>query len=433
MVNQLKNQISFVVLYEKQNIFSFNALIGAIESESYLNGLNINFVLKKEDLIKEIKKLLSNNIKVILGLSFFTTQIWDMYELISLLRKNFSQKVMIIAGGAHPTGDPLGTLKMGVDIVAIGEGEQTLIELLKKIIDNGNPKLVKGIALLDSEENIYFTGKREPIDLNQYPPLPQKFIKFGAIEITRGCPYSCYFCQTSYIFGTTPRHRSIDSICKVIEFMKKYNKNDIRFITPNAFSYGSIDGKSLNLPKLEELLVKIKAILPLKGKIFLGSFPSEVRPEHVTKDTLKLVLKYAANDNLVLGAQSGSQKILDACNRGHNTDDVYNAVKIIINSGLKANVDFIFGLPNENEEDVELTFSFMKKLTDMGARIHAHTFMPLPKTPFAKMPVKLFTPAFKKQINLLNSKGILFGEWKKQEKLALKISKYLIENRLDQF
>ena len=183
MVNQLKNQISFVVLYEKQNIFSFNALIGAIESESYLNGLNINFVLKKEDLIKEIKKLLSNNIKVILGLSFFTTQIWDMYELISLLRKNFSQKVMIIAGGAHPTGDPLGTLKMGVDIVAIGEGEQTLIELLKKIIDNGNPKLVKGIALLDSEENIYFTGKREPIDLNQYPPLPQKFIKFGAIEI----------------------------------------------------------------------------------------------------------------------------------------------------------------------------------------------------------------------------------------------------------
>ncbi|MBY8982454.1 MAG: cobalamin-dependent protein, partial [Candidatus Lokiarchaeota archaeon] len=258
MVNQLKNQISFVVLYEKQNIFSFNALIGAIESESYLNGLNINFVLKKEDLIKEIKKLLSNNIKVILGLSFFTTQIWDMYELISLLRKNFSQKVMIIAGGAHPTGDPLGTLKMGVDIVAIGEGEQTLIELLKKIIDNGNPKLVKGIALLDSEENIYFTGKREPIDLNQYPPLPQKFIKFGAIEITRGCPYSCYFCQTSYIFGTTPRHRSVDSICKAIEFMIKYNKNDIRFLSPNAFSYGSIDGKSLNLPKLVELLKRTK-------------------------------------------------------------------------------------------------------------------------------------------------------------------------------
>ncbi|MHA1822683.1 MAG: TIGR04013 family B12-binding domain/radical SAM domain-containing protein [Promethearchaeota archaeon] len=284
------------------------------------------------------------------------------------------------------------------------------------------------MALLDNEYNIYFTGKRESIDLDQYPPLPQKNVKFGAIEITRGCPYKCYFCQTSYIFGTTPRHRSIDSICKVIEFMKKHNKNDIRFITPNAFSYGSIDGKSLNLPKLEELLVKIKAILPPKGKIFLGSFPSEVRPEHVTKDTLGLVLRYAANDNLVLGAQSGSQKMLDACNRGHNTEDVYNAVKLTINSGLKANVDFIFGLPNENDEDVELTFSFMKKLTDIGARIHAHAFMPLPKTPFAKMPVKLFTPAFKKQIDLLNRRGILYGDWKKQEKLALKIADYLVNS-----
>jgi len=424
----LHSKIALVLYYQKDNIFSFNALVGAVESENYLNGINIYFIRKKDDLINKIKKLISSNVKVILGLSFFTTQIWEILELISLLRKKFEEKVMIMAGGSHPSGDPSGTLKMGVDIVVIGEGEQTLIELLKKIKDKGNINLVKGIALLDNEDNIYFTGKRESIDLDQYPPLPQKNVKFGAIEITRGCPYKCYFCQTSYIFGTTPRHRSIDSICKVIEFMKKHNKNDIRFITPNAFSYGSIDGKSLNLPKLEELLVKIKAILPPKGKIFLGSFPSEVRPEHVTKDTLGLVLRYAANDNLVLGAQSGSQKMLDACNRGHNTEDVYNAVKLTINSGLKANVDFIFGLPNENDEDVELTFSFMKKLTDIGARIHAHAFMPLPKTPFAKMPVKLFTPAFKKQIDLLNRRGILYGDWKKQEKLALKIADYLVNS-----
>jgi len=424
----LHSKIALVLYYQKDNIFSFNALVGAVESESYLSGINIFFIRKKEDLINKIKKLISSDVEVILGLSFFTTQIWEIHELVSLLRKKFAEKVIIMAGGSHPTGDPSGTLKMGIDIVVIGEGEQTLIELLKKIKDKGNIKLAKGIALLDNEDNTYFTGKREPIDLNQYPPLPQKNIQFGAIEITRGCPYMCYFCQTSYIFGTTPRHRSVDSICKVIEFMKKFNKNDIRFITPNAFSYGSIDGKSLNLPKLEELLAKIKAILPPKGKIFLGSFPSEVRPEHVTKDTLRLVLKYAANDNLVLGAQSGSQKMLDACNRGHNTEDVYNAVKLTINSGLKANVDFIFGLPNENDEDIELTFSFMKKLTDIGARIHAHAFMPLPKTPFAKMPVKLFTPAFKKQIELLNRRGILYGDWKKQEKLALKISAYLSHN-----
>lgn len=433
MVNHLKNQIALVLYYHKDNIFSFNALVGAVESESYLKEIDIYFIRKKEDLIKEIKKLISSNLNVILGLSFFTTQIWDTYELISLLRKKFAEKVMIIAGGSHPTGDPSGTLKMGVDIVVIGEGEQTLIELLKKIINNGDIKLVKGLALLDNETDIFFTGKREPIDLNQYPPLPQKNIKFGAIEITRGCPYRCYFCQTSYIFGTTPRHRNIDSICKAIEFMIQYNKNDIRFLSPNAFSYGSIDGKSLNLPKLEELLKRTKEIIEPKGRIFFGSFPSEVRPEHVIPETVNLILNYAANDNLVIGAQSGSQKILNACNRGHNTEDVYNAVKLTLKSGLKAYVDFIYGLPDETDEDIELTFSFMETLTDMGAKIHAHSFMPLPKTPFAKMPVKVFTHTFKKKINLLNSKGILFGEWNKQEKLAQKISKYLIENKLDQF
>jgi B12-binding domain/radical SAM domain protein len=215
--------------------------------------------------------------------------------------------------------------------------------------------------------------------------------------------------------------------------MKQYNKNDIRFLSPNAFSYGSIDGKILNLPKLEELLERTKEIIEPKGRIFFGSFPSEVRPEHVTQETINLILNYAANDNLVIGAQSGSQKILDACNRGHDTEDVYNAVKLTLKSGLKAYVDFIYGLPNENDEDIQLTFKFMKTLTEMGAKIHAHSFMPLPKTPFAKMPVKMFTHAFNKQINLLNRQGILFGEWKKQEKLAIKISKYLIENRLDGF
>ncbi len=433
MINHLKNQIALVLYYHKDHIFSYNALVAAVETESYLDDIKIAFIRKKEELITEIKKLILNNYSVILGISFFTTQIWDTYELISLLRKKFTKQITIIAGGSHPTGDPSGTLKMGVDIVVIGEGEQTLIEILKRVIDGGEIKRVKGVALLLDDKEIYFTEKRDPIDLNQYPPLPQKHTKFGAIEITRGCPYRCYFCQTSYIFGTSPRHRNIDSICNAIKFMKQYNKNDIRFLSPNAFSYGSIDGKILNLPKLEELLERTKEIIEPKGRIFFGSFPSEVRPEHVTQETINLILNYAANDNLVIGAQSGSQKILDACNRGHDTEDVYNAVKLTLKSGLKAYVDFIYGLPNENDEDIQLTFKFMKTLTEMGAKIHAHSFMPLPKTPFAKMPVKMFTHAFNKQINLLNRQGILFGEWKKQEKLAMKISKYLIENRLDGF
>jgi hypothetical protein len=67
----------------------------------------------------------------------------------------------------------------------------------------------------------------------------------------------------------------------------------------------------------------------------------------------------------------------------------------------------------------------MKELTQMGAKIHAHTFMPLPNTPYSTMPVKSFSNEFRKQIELLNARGILYGDWRKQEEIAFKISKYL--------
>ena len=67
----------------------------------------------------------------------------------------------------------------------------------------------------------------------------------------------------------------------------------------------------------------------------------------MTKETLGLVLKYAANDNITMGAQSGSQKILDSCRRGHTIKDIYKAVELTLASNLKVNVDFIFGLPDE--------------------------------------------------------------------------------------
>ncbi|MBY9013316.1 MAG: radical SAM protein, partial [Candidatus Lokiarchaeota archaeon] len=146
--------------------------------------------------------------------------------------------------------------------------------------------------------------------------------------------------------------------------------------------------------------------------------------EHVTEKTLGLVLKYAANDNIVIGAQSGSQKILNSCNRGHSVDDVYNAVKLTIKAGLIPIVDFIFSLPNETDEDVNFTINFMKELSDVGAKIHTHTFMPLPLTVFANETVKKINEKTKRIISELNSKGLVYGDWRKQEKIAKNIASY---------
>jgi len=423
--------LALLLYYHKNNIYSFNALIGALESDEIVKDMDIFFISEKKELSKSIEDIIPRYNKVILAISFFTTQLWDIKNIVKSLNNHHRSKLILIAGGPHPTGDVLGTLKIGFDIVIIGEGEETFIELVHKIRNDETFSKVKGIGFLNDEKGYIFTGKRNKIDLNKYPPFPLKNKKFGAIEITRGCPYACYFCQTPHILGTRPRHRSIESICMYVEIMKKEKLKDIRFITPNAFSYGSIDGKTLNLTKLENLLINVKQIIKPEGRIFLGSFPSEVRPEHVTKETLALILKYADNDNIIIGAQSGSQRILNACNRDHTIEDIYHSVTLTLDSGLKAYVDFIFGLPNENNEDITLTINLMKDLAKLGARIHTHYFIPLPMTPFAKCPVSRIDKNLLNTVNSLIAAGKAFGSWEKQEKIAKKISKYLQTTKLE--
>ncbi len=412
---------AFVIYYLKKNIYSFNALIAALETDEKINDLDYFFFTNEKDLILGLNDIIKKYEKVVVGISFFTTQLWDINSLTKILRKRYGNNIMLIAGGPHPTGDPKGTLKIGFDVVVVGEGEETIMELFHDV----DFKDIKGIAYINNEKKYYYTGARPPIDLEKYGPFPIKNVKFGAIEITRGCPYACYFCQTSHILGRRTRHRSIESICRYIKILKEYNKTDIRFISPNAFSYGSLDGKSLNIPQLEELLVKIKRIIAPDGRIFFGSFPSEVRPEHISEETLELVLKYAANDNITIGAQSGSQKVLDFCHRGHKIEDIYNAVELTIRAGLKINADFIFGLPKETEEDIDLTINVIKNLAKMGAKIHGHYFMPLPQTPFAKEPPGHMNEKLRKTIKELTSKGFAFGNWMKQEKIARKIALYM--------
>lgn len=424
--------IAFIIYYHRSNRNSFNALLGALETDKISEDIAIFYAKNENEVFNYLEEIIKNFETVILGISLFTTQLWETFNLIKSINNRYGKKLIKIAGGPHPSGDPKGTLALGFDVVFIGEGEESLIEFLTKVSLNESYTKIKGISFIDEEGTYYNTGKRTLLDLNKYAPFPAKTFIFGAIEITRGCPYFCYFCQTPYLLGSKPRHRSIESICEYIQLMKDYGLSDIRFITPNAFSYGSSDGKSLNLSKLKELLVKITQVIAPKGRIFLGSFPSEVRPEHVTPETLNLILEYCSNDNITIGAQSGSQRVLDLCHRGHTVEDIYNAVTLTIEHGLKANIDFIFGLPDENENDIALTIEMMKQISKLGARIHTHSFIPLPQTPFSTKEAHTINDEIKKAVIGLISNGKAFGEWRKQEKLAIKITQYLKTRKIEE-
>jgi B12-binding domain/radical SAM domain protein len=265
------------------------------------------------------------------------------------------------------------------------------------------------------------TGKGEHIDLNDFPACAPRFRRFGPVEITRGCIYACKFCQTPFVNKARFRHRSVENIVEAVHAMKAREFIDYRFISPSSLSYGSAD-ESVNLAAIESLLSSVRQAAGKTARIFFGTFPSEVRPEHVSKDVLKLLKQFVNNDNLIIGGQSGSQAVLDLSHRGHTVDAIIRAVELSVNAGFVPNVDFLFGLPGETQLDRNKTSRLIERLVGMGAKIHSHTFMPLPGTPFRSAAPGDVDAGTRKQIVTLTSQGKAYGKWRSQIEVAQRLA-----------
>ncbi len=192
------------------------------------------------------------------------------------------------------------------------------------------------------------------------------------------------------------------------------------FISPNSFSYGS-DGLGLpNLAAIEELLASCRDA-GSEGLHF-GCYPSEVRPDWVNSDILNLVKKYCRNTTIVLGAQSGSDSMLHKLNRKHTAGEALTATLLIRQSGFMPHVDFVFGFPGETMKDRQLSLNLMETMIrEHGAKIHAHTYLPLPGTPlFRKDPTPL-DPETKNRLLDWEKRRKLDGWWKEQERAAAEI------------
>jgi B12-binding domain/radical SAM domain protein len=327
--------------------------------------------------------------------------------------KNAGTDSIFIAGGPHPSGAPEETLEY-FDYVVIGEGEETLPELVKTVQEKEDPEKVPGIAYREAETGkVVMTPKRPYVNLDSYPCFDPHKLR-APIEISRGCPWGCKYCQTPRLFGREVRHRSIDSIVKNAGYY-----DDLRFIASNAFGYGS-DGIHPRFDKVEKLLSALHK-LPDK-KIFFGTFPSEVRPEFVTDESVELVRKYCANDSLSVGVQSGSDRILKEIQRGHTVGDSISAVECCLEHEIVPAVDFIFGLPTETEEDQEKSLNLVRWICKKGGTVRAHYLTPLPGTPYASAVPSEVSDQVRRELGKLALGGKLTGYWEKQRKIEKKPS-----------
>lgn len=318
------------------------------------------------------------------------------YSLNSITERRYRDEIatadaITIVGGPHASAC-YREVTQYADYVVVGEGEYTLPKLLEAIEEGRGPP--PGVATREG-----YTPADHTVLLDAYPPFSE--VK-GFIEITRGCPFGCGYCQTPQLFGRCMRHRSIDEIRRYAARFR-----DIRFVTPNAFAYGS-NGVHLRLDRLERLLQS------LDGRIYLGTFPGEVRPECVSQQSIDLILDYCANTRLHFGAQSGSDRVLRLLRRGHTVEDVVEAIDLCRENGLTPVVDFILGLPHENDDDQLKTLDLIKTTARVG-KAHIHYFMPLPGTPLKDSRPRHLLPETEKVLGRLALGGKITGSWMDHE------------------
>ena len=242
--------------------------------------------------------------------------------------------------------------------------------------------------------------------------------RLGVIEIVRGCPHACGFFQMSFLHGARLRHRPLEHVLEHIEHLVRAEFKDIRFITLDSLAYLSVDGAHPDFAGLEQALVAMHEVAG-KAKIKFGEFPSEMRPEFITPDLAHLIDRYSDAAYLAIGAQSGSEAMLEAMHREHDMAAVERAVTYLTTHCSKLKkiyVDFIAGLPGETPEDEALSQQLMERLTRVSPKvcIHSHTFIPLPGTPMQFMPPGSVGRATRATFEKLSQRGQEWGDWQEQ-------------------
>ncbi len=318
----------------------------------------------------------------------------------------------VIAGGPHAEGAYWHLLRLGAYASVVGDGEPAVVGLVESLIGWRDLPSVPNIAYL--EDDRFKTTRISLADLDEYKPYHEGLGLYPPIEIMRGCMYRCRFCQVPWQFKSNVRYRSPARVHEAARAYVAQGRRDIRFIAPVGFAYMSRDGRP-NPSAIAELL---SGVAEAGGRPYLGTFPSETRPEYVTPEVLEVVRRYAANRRISVGLQSGSEALLESVGRGHGVEEVLRAVELIHSYGFTAVVDLIFGMPGEQEEDVEATVEVMYRLADMGAKMRLHHFLPLPGTPLARARPRPLHPLYKKAVLRLLGRGVFEGDWRLQEDLA---------------
>ncbi len=401
-----------VVGYWRDVKYSVHVLLGAAEEHGLLKDVDF-YLVSLDNLLSTINELRVKYSRVAYIQTLLTTDLLTKHKKIAEINEKLRDLgVVSIAGGPHATGDPFGTVvSLGFNYAFLGEVEDVLPQLIELGFGERDPSSVTGVFYLDSGKFV-FRGRGFTSELDKYPPFSPRLGLFNPVEITRGCLHSCSFCQVSYVHTVRVRHRSVENVVFWCRYLLSRGIKDLRFITPDALSYGDPGAGQ----GFHELLTELGSLRRLGGRVYFGTFPSEIRPERIDREVARFLKAHVDNERVNIGAQSGSDELLRRIRRGHSSEDVLNALEALGGAGLTAEVDYIIGLPDETLEDKQLTIEHMRKVISMGGKIRIHYFIPLPGTPYALRNPSEIPQWLRIELMRLIGSGRARGNWLSQER-----------------
>ena len=347
---------------KEQKIMKPYPPLGLLYVSAYLKSKNIDnavFDTTFSSQQEQLNFILEKQPKVICIYTNLMTKI-EVVRLIKILKTEKYNHPKIILGGPDITYNVENYLKAGADFLVIGEGEETTFELYQTIQNNGNFHEVNGIAFMENGKVIQTNSRTKIKDLAELP-LPnreainmQRYLdtwkqNHGQSSMTistqRGCPYTCKWCSTA-VYGQSYRRRPANLVAAEMKMLKEQYNPDAIWFVDDVFT---VSHKWLHEFKNE--VINQNAIIP---------FECITRAERLKDEILEL-LKEIGCFRIWIGAESGSQKVIDLMDRRVDVNLVKEMIQKTNAIGIETGTFIMLGYPSETKKDIAETIHYLKE------------------------------------------------------------------------
>jgi anaerobic magnesium-protoporphyrin IX monomethyl ester cyclase len=297
------------------------------------------------------------------GLTCSTPNFYRAVELAKLTRESCHARIVL--GGVHASALPelvVEQFREFFDCVVVGEGEQTMLELVETPWTPENLANVEGIVWLRDGTAIRNKARALETDLDKIPFPARDLIaqhlfvpnlhnarhpRCVSLLTSRGCPFNCSFCASRIVSGKKYRIHSAEYVVEEMELLKREYKAQQLLITDDTFT--------IDHARLEQIC---RGMIDRKLNLAWFCF-SQVTS--VTRDVLTL-MKKAGCYSIGFGVESADEEILRAMGKPIKPERALTAVHLANELGIKTQAFYIFGFPTETREKMEATIAFAKKV-----------------------------------------------------------------------